>query len=112
METGGIDGIPDADGTFQFTVTVTDSSVAGATGSGLYEIGVVDVPNTQPSINATMLIAGTDGALYAVADGVFHDDTSLGRNVESGSRQQVHLRIGFAPVYIFSRYNSLKHLPR
>jgi len=78
VETGGITGIPSNNGTFTLTVTVTDSSAAGAPGAGTFSITVAEAGNTQPAVDAMMLIAGIDGALYAVADGQYHDDTYAG----------------------------------
>lgn len=78
VETGGITGIPSADGTFSFTVTVTDSSTAGATGTGDFSITVTEALNTQPAMDAVMLVAGIDGALYSIQEGQYHDDTYAG----------------------------------
>ena len=81
--TGGITGTPSTQGTYTFTVEIADSSATPATSSANFSItvGRASLSSSVRSMDDTVLIGGSDGALYMIVPGQQHDQDYYGNSV-------------------------------
>lgn len=81
--TGGITGTPTAQGTYFFSVTVTDSAAPQASSSANFSITVqrASLSSTVRALDQCVLLGSSDGAVYMVVPGQRHDEDYYGQPV-------------------------------